>query len=327
MVHDKTLYEKLIYSPEEFSFVKAIDVAVASCDIKFIEIKSKINFTSKYTDVSVVEGLKDGVAEVYTNLNGVAGIEGILPDCYVEEFVTFNRDSKKAVADFFDIFNNRMLSLRYSYMKRQSIESLSTPICQSVIGNIIFSFSGFDFDRNREKLDSKLIPEQFKISTQNLFWKNTRSSSGLETMLSSFFDVPVRVEQFAGGFIEIEMNEQTSIGARKNKYNELGRNSILGNKIWDMTKGISVVVGPLNYQNYSKFLPKKSTRDQNFAPLQKMKEIVRMYVPHGIDVNLHFYLDNCLVKETTLNGINRLNKDAFIFGIHKIKTAYFCEKV
>jgi hypothetical protein len=67
--------------------------------------------------------------------------------------------------------------------------------------------------------------------------------------------------------------------------------------------------------------------DREASPLQKMKDIVKMYVPHGIDVSLHFYLEHCHVKETLLNGAKRLNKDAFISGIHGMETAHFSERV
>ncbi|MDR1390976.1 MAG: type VI secretion system baseplate subunit TssG [Holosporales bacterium] len=321
------LWEKLIFSPEKFSFAKAVDVAMALCGSQFVELRSNINFTSKYNDISVVEGLKDGIAEIYTNILGIAGVEGTLPDCYVEKFILFNRESKRAVIDFFSMFNNRMLTLRYMHMKRQNVESLSIPLEKSLIGNIMLSLSGFGFNIPAASRSQFSIPERFKVSAQNLFWRKTRSSSGLKTMLSSFFNLPIKIDQFIGGFTEIDKSEQTAVGAGKGKYNVLGKNSILGNKIWNSAKGIEIVIGPLNFETYTKFLPKKSPRDQAASFLQKMKEIIRMYVPHEIEVNLRFFLEKCLVKKTVLNGINRLNKDAFIFGLHKSGDAYFLEKV
>lgn len=323
IVHNKSLCDKLIFNPEQFSFVKAIDVAVAIT--KKVEIKAKVNYSSKFSDISVVEGIKDGIAEIYTNIQGIAGIEGILPDCYVEEYITYNRASKKAVSDFFDIFNDRILSLRYKFMKRHDLSALSVPIEKSVIGNIIFSLSGFGFEKKHEKFSNSLIPEQFKISCQNLFWQNTRSSEGLRVMLSSFFDIPVKIKQFSGGFVEIDKLSQTSIGNKKNKFNELGKNSILGNKIWNESKGIDIIVGPLNFDTYTKFLPKPSSLDQKTSQLQKMKEIIKTYVPFGLDVKIHFYLDKCFVKETFLNAGKRLNKDSFIVGTHNSQTTHFIE--
>ncbi len=320
------LIGKLIYAPGKFSFVKAVDVAIKSCDVNFVSIKSNINYSSKYTDVSVIEGLKDGIAEIYVNVSGISGIDGILPDCYTEEYITHNSEHKKAVVDFLDIFNERILMLRYRYLKRQNVETLSVPIEKSLIGNIIYSLSGFGFDEDHERVVPNIIPEQFKISVQNLLWRYTRSASGLKAILESFFKVPVEIRQFEGGFVQVNPGEQTSIGKRGN-YNKLGQNSFLGDTVWDATQGITILIGALDFKQYAKFLPKQSHLDQKFSPLQKMKEIIRLYVPHGIKVNLRFFLDKCAVKGTALNGTERLNKDSFIFGVHGSKSAFFEEKV
>jgi type VI secretion system protein ImpH len=327
-IKHRTLNEEFMFAPERFSFVKAMDMSMALCDKRFIKIKFKINFSSKFNDISDVNGIKDGIAEIHTNMQSIAGIEGNLPDCYTEEFITFNRTSKKAVTDFFDIFNNKIASLKYSYTKKFDTCSLSvSPEC-SLIGNILFSLSGFEFKNDfSQSAGESSIPEQIKISCQNLFWQNTRTSSGLKTMLSSFFDIPIEIKQFSGGFLEAPQSSQTSLGVTKNKYNKLGVNCFLGNKFWDSTKGIEILVGPLNFKNYTEFLTKKSGRDQKFSRIQKMKEIIRMYVPYGLDVNVHVFLEECAVKETFLNGTNRLNKDAFITGIHLSKNVHFCEKI
>ena len=320
-----TLFENLILHPEQFSFVKAIDIAAKICNIKFVQIKFNINFSSKFNDISVVEGLKDGYAEVYTNLGGILGIDGTLPDCYLENFVLFNRESKKAIIDFLNIFNEKILLLKYDYLKKQNIESLSAPIEKSFIGNIIFSLSGINQEASKG-LKNSSIPEQFKISAQNLLWRYTRSATGLQTILSSFFKLPIKIKQFSGDFIEIDKNEQTTIGIRNGNYNTLGKDTILGNKIWDQIRGIDIIIGPLQFHDYIKFLPKLSLKDEKVSSLQKMKEIIKNYVPYGIVTKLYFYLDKCQVKEISLNNLSRLNKDAFLFGKH-IKNAYFIERV
>ncbi len=318
-----SILEKFIYEAEKFSFVKALDVAQQRCEMSFVDIKSNVNYTSKYIDVSKVEGIKDGLAEIHVNMNGIIGIESPIPDSYTEEFLSYDRTTRGALCDYFDIYNSKILSLRYAFLKRQNIETLSSPIENSVIGNIIFSLSGFEFNTHSK---TDIIPEQFKVSVQNLFWRHTRSSSGLKTVLESFFKVPIEIRQFEGGFIQAPIGERMSIGT-KGRYNKLGENSLLGDKVWDATKGITILIGALDFEQYTKFLPKKSSKDRKFSSLQKMKEIIRLYVPHGIDVHLHFFLDQCLVRETLLNGDNRLNKDTFILGLHSSKSAFFIESV
>ena len=323
MAKAKSILERLIYDAGKFSFVKALDVAHKKCEVQFIDIKSNVNYTSKYVDISKVEGVKDGIAEIQVNMGGIAGIESPIPDTYTEEFLGYDRATRTALYDYFDIYNSKILSLRYAFLKRQNIETLSSPIENSVIGNIIFSFSGFEFNTHTK---TSTIPEQFKISVQNLFWRHTRSCAGLKAILESFFKVPIEIRQFDGGFIKAKPGEQTFIG-KQGRYNKLGKTSLLGDKVWEATKGITILIGALDFEQYTKFLPKKSSKDQKFSALQKMKEIVRLYVPHGIDVNLHFFLDQCLVKETLLNVNNRLNKDTFIFGLHSSKSAFFIESV
>ena len=319
----KTLFDSLIYNPGRFSFVKAFDVAFATCNQKYIYIKSNINYSSKYVDISNVDGLKDNIAEVHVNISGIAGICGILPDEYTDDFLNCSKKTRQVLSDLFDIFNERIILKRYAFLKRLNTETLSLPIEKSLIGNIIFSLAGFDFFSKSISLE---LPEQFKISAQNLFWRNTRSSSGLRAILESFFNIPVEIQQFTGGFVQLDCDEQIMIG-KNGIFNNLGKNSFLGNKVWDAMRGITINIGPLKLEEYEKFLPKHSKKDQKFSALQKMKEIIRLYIPNGIDVNIHFFLGECDVNSTALNGIKRLNKDAFISGKNSIEQVFFNERV
>ncbi|MDR3031210.1 MAG: type VI secretion system baseplate subunit TssG [Holosporales bacterium] len=332
----RSLVDNLAFSPEQFSFSKAIDVALASHDIKLqnlsydkiknIELKSSINFSSKFFDIKSVEGIKDHCVEIFTNLDGVSGMEGSLPDVYTENYITYNRESKQAVIDFLDIFNDRFLSIRYLFMKLRNVSCLSEPLENSIIGNILFSLSGVEYNE-KSRFKKSLIPEQLKISCQNLFWRKSRSGEGLRIILSDFCDASVVVKQFSGKFIEADQSFQSVIGKRNRRYNRLGKDAILGSKVWDQTDGIDIFIGPLNFEGYVKFLPKRSKLDQKLSPLEKVKEIIKEYVPFGTSVTLHFRLDECFVKEFYLNGANRLNKDAFIMGEHKLKNAEFFERV
>jgi type VI secretion system protein ImpH len=328
-----------VYSPERFTFVKAIDVALTVQNVSIselrsssnvgVEIKCNLNYASKFTDISSVEGVNDNYIELFTNLCGIAGIEGTLPNCYVEKFITHDKTSRQAILDFFDIFNNKILLLRYQYMKRCDLTCVSSPLKESIFGNIMFSLSGFGRPENySDKLiEQSVIPEQFKVSCHNLLWKHTRSSEGLRAILSSFFDVPVKIEQFVGGFDEADKTLQSTLGTKKNRFNKLGEDLILGNKTWNAMKGIRVVIGPLTFEKYLKFLPKSHSLDQKNSPLQKMKDIVKIYIPYGIKVKIKFCLDECLVKETILNGVRQLNRNAFIFGKHDANGVSFSEEI
>ncbi|MDR1233668.1 MAG: type VI secretion system baseplate subunit TssG [Holosporales bacterium] len=320
IIDERRLVDKLTNSPEMFTFARAIDVAFSLQGVKpsSIEIKNKINYSSKFSAISTMECVINDYVELYTNLPGIAGIEGAFPSCYVEEYITHNRLSRQAVADFFDIFNGRMYWLRYQFHKKHDLSCLSSSLENSIFGNIGFSLSGFGDSSSAasRNLSAALVPEQFKLSCHSFFWRNTRSSDGLRVILSSFFDVPVQIQQFVGAFDVADRSLQSAIGTSKNRFNKMGKDLILGNKSWNTMKGINVMIGPLNFDKYLKFLPKSNRLDRKVSPLQKMKEIVRSYVPCEFQVKLSFYLDECFVKGTLLNGVYRLNKDTFIYGEH-----------
>ena len=331
-----SLVEQLIFSPEKFTFSKAIDIALLSQgvslqnlsyeSIKVISLKSSINFSSKYSDIKYVEGIKDGRVEIMTNLPGIAGIGGNLPEVYVEDYILYNRDSKKEVIDFLDMFNSRLLAARYLFLKKYDVSCLSDSLEDSAIGKMLFSLAGFDSSK-KSKLNKSLIPEQIKVSCQNFFWRYSRSSEGLRTILSGFCKFPIHIKQFSGKFIEVEKQYQTAIGQKLGRYNSLGKESYLGNKVWDQMDGIDIFVGPLDFENYLKYLPRKSKRDQELSPLEKFKNIIREYVPFGISVNIHFKLAKCFINEFRLIGTKALNKDTFIFGKHNLKTTEFVERI
>ena len=118
MAKAESILEKFTYETEKFSFVKALDVALKRCEMQFIDIKSNVHYASKYIDVSRVEGIKDGLAEIHVNMNGIVGIESPIPDSYTEEFLSYDRTTRDALCDYFDIYNSKILSLRYAFLKR-----------------------------------------------------------------------------------------------------------------------------------------------------------------------------------------------------------------
>ncbi len=320
------LANRLIYEGYRFSFTRAIDVSlvlndidlanISYNDLNIIAVSGKLNFQSKYSDIHAVEGIIDDAPEIVVNTNNFCGIDGILPDLYVEDYVLYNRQTKNAVTGFFDIFNHHFSILKYLFCKKQVVSCLSTSIEHSIFGKIISSMAGFPFEEAQE--DARDIPDlifrqQFRISTQNLFWRWTRSADSLKIAIASFFKVDVDVEQFVGGFTTpVPFSELTRIGTRYSNYNNLGQNTILGEKIWDSMMGLRIHIKSLKIKQYIDFLPKPSTKDRPFSKLEKLKKIVKMYVPIGMKVQLMFHLQDEQMVNSHLGGVNRLNKDMFL---------------
>ena len=313
--NNKSLINTLIFEPYKFSLLKALDLSNIYSDT--VIIKNNLSFSSKYSTIQKVEGVKDGYIELHINFPSIIGINGTLPDIYVEKYLLYNLYTKDAVKNFFDIFHRCGVNAFYKISKQYNPIS-----CKSSIIKILLQLSGYgSIDEFHEAINSTNIPIQLPISTHNLFWNENRSAYGLKLLLSHFFNVNIEVHEFCETLIELPIDEQTRIGTNHGRYNVLGISSILDRFSWDTTSKIMVLVGPLPLEQYIQFLPKMAKNDRRFSLLQRIEELIKLYVPFNITVSLKIMLDTSIVNGTLLNRSKALNKDAFLFG--KIKNIQF----
>ena len=324
LIKSKPIIDKLTFEPHKFSLVKAIDILKLHSDV--LIIKSNLHFSAKYSVIYKVEGVKDGYVELYTNFVSPIGINGSLPDAYVEKYALYNYRTKNAIRDFLDIFSSCSVNAYYKISKQYNPACSNNISYKSIIGKILLQLSGYSSAEEFYKaVNYTDIPIQLPISTHNLFWNTNRSAYGLKLLLSSFFDCTVKILEFYPKLIELPIEEQTRIGTKLGQYNELGISAILDKFSWDTTSQILVIVGPLQFNKYIQFLPKRSVNDRRFSLLQKMEELIKLYVPFDITVVLKIILDESSVNGTILNRSKALNRDAFIFG--KTKNIYFMKEI
>ncbi len=309
------LIDKFIAEPHKFSYVKALNVAIAYAGSA--RIKNKIRFSSKYTDIIQVSGVKDKDITLYTSLPCVFGIDGTLPDNYVEEYILYNRQSKGAVIDFFDIFNERIAQIQYKFLLQHDLPSASYPVEQSLAGRVMQYLSGYVSVQDLYKSIRAYLPLQVVISGHSLFWNSNRSILGLKILLRDFFNLPIKIEEFKGRILEVPISDHSRIGTKLGKYNKLGYSAILDHKFYKADDGITITIGELEYEQYISFLPKVAIKDRPFSKLAKLKELIRMYIPLDITVYIKILLKSGNVNGTYLNDSYALNKDAFIMGHNK----------
>ena len=321
MKQKKSLIDRFIAEPYKFSYVKAVNIAMTYAGS--VRIKNQLRFSSKYTDVIQVTGVIDRDITLYTNLPCVFGIDGTLPDNYTEEYILYNRQSKRAIIDFFDIFHERIAQIQYKFLIQCDLPSATYPVEQSLAGRLMLYLSGYANVQDFYRSVKAYLPLQTIISGHSLFWRSNRSALGLKILLRDFFNLPITVEEFRGKILEIPCKEQTRIGTKLGKYNKLGYSAILDHKFYKIDDGITVTIGELEYEQYQNFLPKTAIKDRPFSNLAKLKELIRLYVPIDITVYIRIVLKSSMVNGTYLNGNYALGKNAFIMGHNKGEV--YCE--
>jgi type VI secretion system ImpH/TssG family protein len=93
-------------------------------------------------------------------------------------------------------------------------------------------------------------------------------------------DGKVRIEQFAGGWIEVDEGQRMAIGQRNCV---LGVEAILGKRAYDQSGRFSVHIGPLHRKNYRRFL-----RDGDLLPV--VKDVVELCSKEALDFDVQLHL-------------------------------------
>jgi type VI secretion system protein ImpH len=79
-----------------------------------------------------------------------------------------------------------------------------------------------------------------------------RNAEGLACLVGDYFRVPVAVEQFIGHWMVLRERDLTRLGAGRGR---LGRDALLGRRVWDRQHKFRLRLGPLGLHDYEALLP------------------------------------------------------------------------
>ena len=82
-----------------------------------------------------------------------------------------------------------------------------------------------------------------------------RSAVALEQLLEDYFQVPVEIGQFVGGWYPLARGTQCMLGDETSAASQLGIGAVAGNEIWDQQARVRLTIGPLSRRRYDEFLP------------------------------------------------------------------------
>jgi type VI secretion system protein ImpH len=219
-------------------------------------------------------------ARLAVNFFGLLGANGPLPTHLTE----YTRDRLRNGGDgtllaFLDVFHHRLVSL--FYRARASAEpaiSLDRPGADR-FGEFVASLFGLGAPALRNRDD---IGDFAKLHFAGLLANKSRPASGLVAILSEYFRLPVRIEQFAGHWMRLPPDVQTRIG-RAEAGNRLGVSSVLGNSVWDVQHRFRIVIGPMGYADYQRLLPGGDS-------MRRLKAWVREYAGLALDWDVRLVL-------------------------------------
>jgi type VI secretion system protein ImpH len=233
---------------------------------------------------------------------GLTGPNGPLP-LHLTEYA---RDRQRnlgdaTLADFLDVFHHRLLSLFYrAWAQAQPAVSLDRPQ-QDAFGRWLGALAGYGMSSLRGR---DAVPDGAKLAAAGLLSRGVRSAETLAQLLGYFFDVPVQVRQWSPRWMPLPPQALTRLG-RRSPTARLGLTAVIGQRVWDVQSHFQVVVGPVDWTQYRRFLP-------GGVSLQRLRDWTRNHVGFELECSVRLVLKRVEVPALRLGGAAQLGWSSWL---------------
>jgi type VI secretion system protein ImpH len=193
-----------------------------------------------------------GAPRLLVNFFGLLGANGPMP-VHLTEYI---RDRLRNVNDptlarFLDMFQHRMISLLYrAWSSAQPAVSLDRPGADRFAG-YLGSLIGIGMPSLRGR---DAVPDFAKLHYAGRLAPHGGGAAGLEAILTDFFQVPVRVQQFVGHWMRLPADGMFRLRSGPDA-GALGHDSVLGKQVWNAQHKFRLLIGPLDMEQARQLMP------------------------------------------------------------------------
>jgi type VI secretion system protein ImpH len=195
------------------------------------------------------------IPRMIVNFMGLTGPLGALPYAYSDLIMERLRSKDRTLAEFFDIFNHRAISLFYQAWEKYRFPVSFERDGQDRVSNGLMSLIGIGTGGLQNRLS---VSDQALLYYTGLLGLQPRSAVALQNVLEDYFGVTVEVEQFVGSWQELSPSDQCVFGDGNSFAEQLAVGAVAGDAIWDRQSRIRLKIGPLDRERYLGFLPSGS---------------------------------------------------------------------
>ena len=253
--------------------------------------------------------------EMTVGFMGLFGPSGVLPSHYTQMVIDRSRQKDYALRDFLDVFNHRMISHFF-----RAWEKYRLPIAyernqlwhrneDDPFSRALFGLVGLGTQRLRRRLE---VDDETFIYFSGFFAHAPKNAESLASMLTEFLGMTLAVQQFQGQWLYLEPHNQSLLptaGRPLGQNCQLGRNFIVGDRVWSIESRFRIRLGPLCINDFRSLMPGGET-------LRKLAQLVRTYVGLSLDFDVQPVLRGDEVPELQLDSHApvRLGYDTWIFS-------------
>lgn len=244
------------------------------------------------SEIQDLETGKDGQPRMSVNFMGLSAAVGVLPHSYTEFLLERARAKDRSPADFFDIFNHRMISLFYRAWQKYRfyIAFERTGENDDVVSARLLDLIGLGTPSLTHRMG---IDDQACLYYDGLLSQRRPTAQGLRQLLEDYFDVPVKVEQFTGTWRRLPPQNRTVLADTRAFCEQLGLGTIVGDEVFDQHGAVTIRLGPLSFSRYQDFLP-------GARGCIELREWLRLYANREFDFVIRLVLERSEVPQMKL---------------------------
>ncbi|MGB9605842.1 MAG: type VI secretion system baseplate subunit TssG [Bryobacteraceae bacterium] len=232
------------------------------------------------SQIQALERRPEGPARMVVNFMGLFGPTGVLPQVYTELVINRIRERDYALRDFLDLFNHRIISLFYRAWERYRFGIAYERGEKDRLSALLMDLVGLGTPglQNRQAVEDEAL-----LYYAGLLAQLPRSATALEQILADYFEVPVEVEQFVGGWYRLDPQALSRLSEAGEENEQLAVGTVLGDEVWESQARVRIKLGPLTLDEYLQFLPTGSA----FQPL---RALVRFFAGDQFDFEVQLVL-------------------------------------
>ena len=249
------------------------------------------------------EGAERRGWEVVTSFMGLSGSASPLP-CYLLDEVAREDPDAPVLRDFLDLFHHRLISLLYRARASRDVPNGWRSDGRDGWTPRLLALCGVE---ETEASARTSLPVWQLLRLAPILAGRVLTADGLEAALADVLagdlgSARVTVEPFAGAWVEIAADEQVALGTRASR---LGKDLVLGRRVFDAAGRYRVVIGPLSKEGHARFT--------SGGALRRTTELLDGLVAEPLEREIVLLLLPEAAPQLRL-GAARLGRDAWLAG-------------
>ncbi len=289
----KPLNQELFDEPYQFEFFQAVRLlekiyperrAVgreATITPEVVRFRSRLALDFPASEIHQLKETSDPKLdeqrlEMFVNFMGMIGVSGVMPTHYTELAMERRRYQDTTLWSFMDIFTHRAVSMFF-----RAWEKYRFPVAYERGSDdftaFLFDFAGLGTPGLRGRMD---LADESLLPYSGLIAQKPHSAVALASILSDYFGVKAKIEQFFGQWLQLDSESITTLGQANSL---LGSNAIIGTRIWEQQSKFRVRLGAMAFKEFLDFLP-------NGAAHKSLKSVVRFMTGLELDFDMQLVL-------------------------------------